>query len=40
MYDFLQLIMQQGDQVEVLEQKTLRKQMRNFAKTLTLYYKD
>jgi len=39
-YDFLQLIMQQGDQVEVLEPKKLREQMRNLAKTLTLYYKD
>ena len=38
-YDFLQLIMQQGDQVEVLEPKTLRNQMRNLAKTLTSYYK-
>ena len=39
-YDFLQLIMQQGDQVEVLEPKKLRDQMRNLAKTLTSYYKD
>ena len=39
-YDFLQLIMQQGDQVEVLEPKTLRDKMRNLAKTLTSYYKD
>ena len=28
-YDFLQLIMQQGDQVEVLEPLSLREQMRN-----------
>ena len=39
-YDFLQLIMQQGDQVEVLEPKSLRDQMRNLVKTLTSYYKD
>jgi len=38
-YDFMQLIMQQGDQVEVLEPKKLRDQMRNLAKTLTSYYK-
>ena len=28
-----------GDQVEILEPKKLRDQMRNLAKTLTLYYK-
>jgi Predicted transcriptional regulator len=39
-YDFLQLIMQQGDQVEVIEPASLRKQMKNLAKTLTSYYKD
>ena len=39
-YDFMQLIMQQGDQVEILEPKKLRDQMRNLAKTLTSYYKD
>ena len=39
-YDFLQLIMQQGDQVEVLEPLSLREQMRNLARTLTHYYKD
>ena len=38
-YDFLQLIMQQGDQVEVLEPKKLRDQMRNLANRLTHYYK-
>lgn len=38
-YDFLQLIMQQGDQVEVLEPESLRTEMRNLAKTLTSYYK-
>lgn len=37
-YDFLQLIMQQGDQVEVLEPASLRKTMRHFAKTLIAYY--
>lgn len=39
-YDFIQQIMQQGDQVEVLEPKSLRDHMRNLAKTLTSYYKD
>lgn len=39
-YDFLQLIMQQGDQVEVLSPQSLRDQMRNLARTLTSYYKD
>lgn len=39
-YDFLQLIMQQGDQVEVLEPKKLRDEMRNLAQTLLSYYKD
>jgi len=39
-YDFLQLIMQQGSQVEVLEPKRLRDMMRTLAKTLTAYYKE
>lgn len=38
-YDFMQLIMQLGDQVEVLEPESLRDKMRNLAKTLTSYYK-
>lgn len=38
-YDFLQLIMQQGEQVEVLEPESLRQQMRQFAETLISYYK-
>lgn len=37
-YDFMQIIMQQGDQVEVMEPKKLRDQMRNLARTLTSYY--
>lgn len=37
-YNFLQLIMQQGDQVEVLEPASLREQMRRLAKTLITYY--
>lgn len=37
-YDFLQLIMQQGDQVEVLAPKNLREQMRDLAKRLVSYY--
>ena len=39
-YDFLQLIMKQGDQVEVLEPKSLRNQMKELANILTSYYKD
>lgn len=39
-YDFVQLIMQQGDQIEVLEPKKLRDQIRNMANTLLSYYKD
>lgn len=39
-YDFVQLVMQQGDQIEVLEPKKLRDQLRNMAKTLLSYYKD
>ena len=39
-YDFIQQIMQQGDQVEVLEPSSLREHMRNLAKTLTSYYRD
>ena len=37
-YDFLQLIMAQGDQVEVLEPETLRNHMKELAKTLTSFY--
>lgn len=37
-YNFLQLIMQQGDQVEVLEPASLREQMRRLVETLTAYY--
>lgn len=37
-YNFLQLIMQQGDQVEVLEPASLREQMRRLAETLITYY--
>lgn len=39
-YDFIQLIMQQGDQVEVLAPQRLRNEMRNLANTLISYYKD
>ena len=39
-YDFMQLIMQQGDQVEVLEPESLRTEMKNLARTLTSYYKE
>lgn len=37
-YSFLQLIMQQGDQVEVLEPASLREQMKRLAETLMSYY--
>ena len=37
-YDFIQLIMQQGDQVEVLEPKELREHMKALANTLKSYY--
>ena len=39
-YDFMQLIMRYGDQVEVLEPQSLRNDMRNLAKSLTRLYKD
>ena len=38
-YDFIQLVMQQGDQVEILEPVSLRNHMKNLANTLTSYYK-
>lgn len=37
-YDFVRLIMQEGDQVEVLEPTSLREQMQRLAETLTTYY--
>ena len=37
-YDFLQLIMKQGDQVEVLKPQSLRDDMRHLAQTLTSFY--
>lgn len=37
-YDFVRLIMQQGEQVEVLEPNPLREKMRRLAATLTTYY--
>lgn len=36
--DFLQLVMMQGDMIEVLEPASVREQMKNFAKTLMKYY--
>lgn len=36
--DFLQLVMQQGDKIEVLEPESVRESMRELAKTLTRYY--
>ena len=37
-YDLLQLVMAQGDQVEVLEPSSLRNHMKELAKTLTSFY--
>lgn len=36
--DFLQLVMMQGDMIEVLEPASVREQMKNFAKSLMKYY--
>ena len=36
--DFLQLVMQQGDMIEVLEPESVRETMRDLAKTLMGYY--
>lgn len=36
--DFLTLVMQQGDMIEVLEPESVREKMRELAKTLTKYY--
>ncbi len=38
-YEFLQLVMQQGDQIEVLEPESVRESMRNIADILIHYYK-
>lgn len=37
-YDFVRLIMQEGDQVEVIEPASLREQMKRLAETLMSYY--
>ena len=37
-FDFYQLILAQGDQVEVLEPESVRNEMRNFAKNMLDYY--
>lgn len=37
-FDFYQLILAQGDQVEVLEPESVRDEMRNFAKNMLDYY--
>ena len=37
-YDFYQLVLAQGDQVEVLEPESVRAEMRNFAKNMLDYY--
>lgn len=39
-YDFMQQIMQQGAQVEVIAPKELRDKMRDLAQTLSSYYND
>ena len=38
-FDFYQMLLAQGDQVEVIEPDSVRKQMRNFAINLLSYYK-
>ena len=37
-FDFYQLVLAQGDQVEVLEPKSVREKMRNFVKNMLDYY--
>lgn len=37
-FDFYQLVLAQGDQVEVLEPESVRNEMRNFAKNMLDYY--
>lgn len=37
-FDFYQLVLAQGDQVEVLEPETVRDEMRNFAQNMLNYY--
>ena len=37
-FDFYQLVLAQGDQVEVLEPESVRDEMRNFAKNMLDYY--
>ena len=37
-FDFYQLVLAQGDQVEVLEPESVRNEMRNFAKNMLNYY--
>jgi len=37
-YDFYQLILSQTDQIEVIEPESVRRAMRNFAKSILSYY--
>ncbi len=37
-FDFYQLVLAQGDQIEVLEPESVREEMRNFAVNLMSYY--
>lgn len=39
-FDFYQLLLAQGDQIEVMEPESVRREMRNFAKNLMSYYKE
>lgn len=38
-FDFYQLLLEQGDQLEVLEPESIRNEMRNFAMNMMAYYK-
>lgn len=39
-FDFYQLVLAQGDQLEVLEPESVRDEMRNFAQNMLNYYTE
>lgn len=39
-FDFYQLVLAQADQIEVLEPESVREELRNYAQSLLVYYKD
>ena len=39
-FDFYQLVLAQGDQVEVLEPQSVRDEMHNFARNMLNYYTE